>query len=66
MSLQIEYQFVDRVRNDIIDESDNYIQVHDFYIVPNRSEPMETVEQAKGLIVEELIEDLYNQLAEQW
>ena len=66
MSLQIEYQFIDRVRNDIIDESDNYIQVHDFYIVPNRSEPMETVEQAKGLIVEELIEDLYNQLAEQW
>ena len=66
MSLQIEYQFIDRVRNNVIDESDNYIQVHDFYVVPNRAEPMETPEQAKGLIVEELIEDLYNQLAEQW
>lgn len=66
MVLQIEYQFIDRVRNNIIEEKDNYLQVHDFYVVPNRAEPMETPEQAKGLIVEELIEDLYNQLAEQW
>lgn len=66
MTLQIEYQFIDRVRNNIIEESDNYIQVHDFYVVPNRAEPMETPEQARSLIVEELIEDLYNQLAEQW
>ena len=66
MSLQVEYQFIDRVRNNIIDEADNYIQIHDFYIVPNRAEPMETGEQARNLIVEELIEDLYNQLAEQW
>ena len=66
MTLQIEYQFIDRVRGQIIEESDNYLQVHDFYIVPNRAEPMETGEQARNLIVEELIEDLYNQLAEQW
>ena len=66
MTLQVEYQFIDRVRNNIIEESDNYLQVHDFYIVPNRAEPMETGEQARNLIVEELIEDLYNQLAEQW
>ena len=66
MTLQIEYEFLDRVRNNMIDRTDNYIQVHDFYIVPNRAEPMETPAQAKTLIVEELIEDLYNQLAEQW
>ena len=66
MTLQIEYEFLDRVRNDMIDQADNYIQVHDFYIVPNRAEPMESLAQAKTLIVEELIEDLYNQLAEQW
>ena len=66
MTLQIEYQFIDKVRNNIVDESDNYIQVHDFYIVPNRAEPMESPEQAKTLIVDELVEDLYNQLAEQW
>ncbi len=66
MSLQIEYEFLDRVRNNTIAETDNYIQVHDFYIVPNRSEPRETPEQAKNLILDELVEDLYNQLAEQW
>ena len=66
MTLQIEYEFLDRVRNNMIAEANNYIQVHDFYIVANRAEPIESLEQAKGLIVEELIEDLYNQLAEQW
>ena len=66
MTLQVEYQFIDRVRNNIIEETDNYLQVHDFYVVPNRAEPMETPEEARGLIVDELIEDLYNQLAEQW
>lgn len=66
MTLQVEYQFIDRVRGQIIEESDNYLQVHDFYIVPNRAEPMESLEEARRLIVEELIEDLYNQLAEQW
>ncbi len=66
MSLQVEYQFVDRIRNNIIEKRDNHLQIHDFYVVENRGEPPETVDQAKNLIIEELIEDLYNQLAEQW
>lgn len=66
MSLQVEYQFVDRVRNNMIERRDNHVQIHDFYVVDNRGEPPETVDQAKNLIIEELIEDLYNQLAEQW
>ncbi len=66
MSLQVEYQFIDKVRNNRIAQTDNHIQIHDFYRVENRGEPPETLDQAKNLIVEELIEDLYNQLAEQW
>lgn len=66
MSLQVEYQFVDRVRNNIIEKRDNHVQIHDYYVVENRGEPPETTDQAKNLIIEELIEDLYNQLAEQW
>lgn len=66
MGLQVEYQFMDKVRDNVIAKADNYLQIHDFYIVENRGEPPETVDQAKNLIVEELIEDLYNQLAEQW
>ena len=66
MSLQVEYEFIDKVRNNRIARTDNHMQIHDFYVVDNRGEPPETVDQAKTLIVDELIEDLYNQLAEQW
>lgn len=64
MTLQIEYKFLDRVRNNMIAQTDNHLQVHDFYIVPDRAEPMETFEEAKGHIVDEMVKDLYNQLAE--
>ncbi len=66
MSLQVEYEFIDNVRDNLIAKTDNHLQIHDFYIVENRGEPPETVDQAKTLIIDELIEDLYNQLAEQW
>ena len=66
MSLQVEYEFFDNVRSNLIERRDNHIQIHDFYVVDNRGEPPETVDQAKNLIIEELIEDLYNQLAERW
>ena len=65
MTLQIEYKFFDRVRNNTIAQTDNHLQTHDFYILPGRAEPMETIEEAKVHIVDELVEDLYNQLAEQ-
>ena len=64
MTLQIEYKFLDTVRNNMIAQTDNHRQVHDFYIVPDRAEPPETLEEAKAHIVDELVEDLYNQLAE--
>ena len=66
MTLQVEYEFFDRIRNNMIAQTDNHLQVHDYYRLPNRAEPMETREEAERRIVEELVEDLYNQLAEQW
>ena len=66
MTLQIEYEFLDRVRNNMIARTDNHLQVHDFYIVSGRAEPPETREEAERRIVDELVDDLYNQLAEQW
>ena len=66
MILQVEYEFFDNVRRNLIERRDNHLQIHDFYVVDNRGEPPETLDQAKNLIIEELIEDLYNQLAEQW
>ena len=64
MTLQIEYEFLDRVRNNMIAQTDNHLQVHDFYIVQGRAEPPETIEEAKVHIVDEMVEDLYNQFAE--
>ena len=50
----------------MIAQTDNHLQVHDFYIVDGRAEPRESPEEAERRIIDELIEDLYNQLAEQW
>jgi hypothetical protein len=66
MSLEIEYEFKDRLRNKMIDSKDNYFQIHDFYIVSDRGEPPETLEQAQTRLIQELVNDFYSTLAEQW
>ena len=63
MTLQVEYKFLDRIRNNMIAQTDNHLQVHDFYILPGRAEPPETLEEAKVHIVDAMVEELYNQLA---
>ena len=63
MTLRVEYKFLDRIRNNIIAQTDNHLQIHDFYIVSGRAEPPETLEEAKVHIVDAMVEDLYNQLA---
>jgi hypothetical protein len=66
MLLELEYEFVDRVRNKVIDSKDNYVQIHDYYIVADRGEPPETREEAQAKLIQELVDDLYSSLAEQW
>ena len=66
MSLEIEYEFKDRVQNKIIDRKDNYLQIHEFYIVSGRGEPPENRDEAQARLVRELVDDLYSSLAEQW
>lgn len=66
MSLILDYTFLDRVKNKVIDSKEQYAQVHDFYIVDDRGEPPETVEYAMSQLVQELADDFYSRLAEQW
>ena len=66
MSLEIEYEFRDRVQNKIIDRRDNYFQIHDFYVVQGQGEPPETREEAQRRLIQELVDDFYSTLAEQW
>ena len=53
-------------RSKLIEQNDNYQQIHEFFIVSDRGEPPETLGEAKGRLVEELVDDLYSLLAEQW
>ncbi len=66
MSLQVDYRFIDRVNDKIIDQDDSYFQVFDFFIVSGRDEEPRTIPQARTEIFEELVDDLFQQLAEQW
>ena len=66
MSLQVDYRFIDRVNDKIIDQDDSYFQVFDFFIVSGRDEEPRTVLQARTEIFEEFVDDLFQQLAEQW
>ena len=66
MSLEIEYEFRDQKQSKIIDRRDNYVQIHDFYVVQGLGEPPETLEEAQKRLVEELVDDFYSTLAEQW
>lgn len=66
MSLEIEYEFRDRVQGKIIDRRDSYFQIHDFYVVSGQGEPPETWEEAQKRLIQELVDDFYSTLAEQW
>ena len=66
MSLEIEYEFRDRIQNKIIDRRDNYFQIHDFYVVSGQGEPPETRAEAQKRLIQELVDDFYSTLAEQW
>ena len=66
MSLEIEYEFRDRNQNKVIDRRDNYLQIHDFYVVSGQGEPPETREEAQQRLIQELVDDFYSTLAEQW
>jgi hypothetical protein len=66
MKLTIDYTFTDRIRNKVIDRQDNYIQIYEFYIVQGRGEPPETIEEARERLIQELSDDFYSMLGEQW
>ena len=65
MSLEIEYEFRD-LQSKIIDRRDSYFQIHDFYVVSGQGEPPETLEEAQRRLIQELVDDFYSTLAEQW
>jgi hypothetical protein len=66
MRLFLDYTFYDNQKNKIIESERDYVQTHDFYIVNVTGEEPETKEVATQELIEELSDELYNSLAEQW
>ena len=66
MSLLLDYTFLDNKKNKVIDSKQDYVQIHDYFVATSsRGEP-ETTEVATQKLIEELCDDLYSNLAEQW
>jgi len=66
MRLFLDYNFYDNKKNKIIDSKKDYVHTHDFFIVAVRGEEPETREKATEELIDELCDDLYSSLAEQW
>jgi hypothetical protein len=66
MRLFLDYSFYDNKKSKIVESKKDYVQIHDFFVVNVTGEEPETKEVATEKLIEELCDDLYNGLAEQW
>ena len=66
MSISVQYEFIDNVKRKVIAKEDGFQYHRDFYAVQGAPEPMETEEEARAKLIDEIARNLYSQLAEQW
>jgi hypothetical protein len=64
--MEISFVFEDLKRNKILRNEKNYEIIHDFYVVPDRGETPETLEEAKQKLSEEAAEEIVNSIVEEW
>ncbi len=64
--MEMSFVFEDLKRNKILRNEKNYETIHDFYVVPDRGEPPETLEEAKQKFAEEAAEEIVNSIVEEW
>ena len=64
--LQMSFVFEDLKRNKVLQNEKNYEKLHDFYVVADRGEPLETLREAKQKLVEEAAEDIVSNIVEEW
>ena len=55
-------KFKDLIRNKLVEQNDNYQQLHEFFLVSGRGEPPETIREAKGRLVEELVDGYHHRV----
>ncbi len=66
MSVQVDYQFWDNVRQRMIREAQDQEFHRDFYVVTGHGEEPEDEETARANLFDDLVDTLYYTLAEQW
>ena len=66
MVLGMAFVFEDLKRNKVLRDEKNYEKIHDFYVVPDRGEPPETLKEAKEKLVEEVAEDIASSIVKEW
>ena len=64
--IEMSFVFEDLKRNKVLRNEKNYEKMHDFYVVPDRGEPPETLKEAKQKLIEETAEDIVSSIAEEW
>jgi hypothetical protein len=62
----MSFVFEDLKRNKVIRDEKNYEKTHDFYVVPDRGDPPETLKEAKGKLVKEVAIDIVSSIVEEW
>ena len=62
----MSFVFEDLKRNKVLRNENSYEHIHDFYVVPNRGEPPETLKEAKQKLVEEAAEEVVSSIVEEW
>ena len=64
--LEMGFVFEDLKRNKILQNEKNYQKLYDFYVVPDRGEPPETLKEAKENLIKEVSEEVVASIIDEW
>jgi len=64
--LGMSFVFEDLKHSEVLRNEKDYEKMHDFYIVPDRGEPSETLSEAREKLIEEVSEDIVSSIVKEW
>ncbi len=64
--VRMSFIFEDLKQNKVLRNERDYEKLYDFYVVPDRGEPPETLQEAKESLAEEVAEDIVSSIVKEW
>jgi len=64
--LRMSFVFEDLKQNKVLRNEQDYEKLYDFYVVPDRGESPETLQEAKSSLAEEVAEDIVSSIVKEW